>query len=52
VGHTAGEVPQVTLLEVVDEVAALVVERRDAHLAVENVRPLGLLVPVELADGA
>lgn len=52
VWHTAGEVPQVTLLQVVDEVAALVVEGSDAHLAVKHVRPLGLLVPVELANDA
>jgi len=52
VGDAAGEVPQVALLEVVDEVAALVVEGRDADLAVEDVGPLGLLVPVQLADDA
>lgn len=50
--HTAGEVPQVALLQVINEVAALIVQRRNAHLAVENIGPLGLLVPVQLADDA
>lgn len=49
-GHTTGEIPQVTLLEVVNEVAALVVDTSDADLPVEDIAPLGLLVPVELAD--
>lgn len=52
VRHTTGEVPQVTLLEVVDEVAALVVESSDAHLTVQDVSPFGLLVPVKLTDDA
>lgn len=51
-GHAAGEVPQVALLEVLDEVAALVVERGDTDGAVEDVGPLSLLVPVQLADDA
>ena len=50
--HAAGEVPQVALLEVVDEVAALVIDPRDADLAGQDVGPLGFFVPVELADGA
>lgn len=50
--HTAGEVPQVALLQIVDEVAALVVKRRNAHLSVEHVRPLGLLVPMQFANDA
>lgn len=52
VGHAAGKVPQVTLLEVLDEVAALVVEGSDTNRAIEDVGPLGLLVPVQLANDA
>lgn len=51
-GHAAGEVPQVALLEVLDEVAALVIESSDTYGAVEDVSPLGLLMPVQLADDA
>lgn len=50
--HTTGEVPEVTLLQVIDEVAALVVESSDAHLAIKHVGPFGLLVPVKLTDDA
>lgn len=52
VRHTAGEIPKVALLQVIHEVAALVVKRGDADPAVKDVRPLGLLVPVQLADDA
>jgi hypothetical protein len=45
-----GEVPQVSLLEVIDKAAALGVKSSDADLALEDVSPLGLLVPVELTD--
>lgn len=40
------------LLEVVNKVAALVVESRNADLAVQDVRPFSLLVPVKLSDDA
>lgn len=50
VRDTAREVPQVTLLQVVDEVAALVVESSDSDLAVKDVGPLSLLVPVKLTN--
>lgn len=52
VRDTAGEVPQVALLQVVDEVAALIVESSDTDLTVKNVCPLGLLVPVKLTNDA
>lgn len=52
VRHTAGEVPQVTLLQIIDEVAALVVESSDAHLTIKHVSPFGLLMPVKLTDDA
>jgi hypothetical protein len=52
VGDAAGEVPQVALLEVAKVGASLVVEGGDADLAVEDVGPLGLLVPVQLANDA
>lgn len=52
VGYAAREVPQVTLLEVLHEVAALVVERGDTHRAVKDISPLCLLVPMQLADDA
>lgn len=44
--------PEITLLQVVDKVATLVVESCDADLAVKDIGPLGLLVPVELANDA
>jgi hypothetical protein len=46
------KVPQVALLEVVDEAAALGVKCSDADLALEHVSPLGFLVPVEFANDA
>jgi hypothetical protein len=46
------EVPQVALFEIVDEAAALGIERSDADLALENISPFGFLVPMELADDA
>ncbi len=50
VRHAAGEVPQIALLEIVDEVPAFVVDRSHADLAIQHVCPLGLLVPMQLAD--
>lgn len=50
--YAAREVPQVALFEVIDEVAAFVVQGGDAHGAVEDIGPFGLLVPVQLADDA
>lgn len=46
------EVPEVALLEVIDKATTLGVERSDADLALENVRPLSLLVPMQLTDNA
>ena len=45
-----GEVPEIALLQVVDEAAALGVESCDADLAFKDVGPLCFFVPVELAD--
>lgn len=42
--------PEITLVDVVDEAAAFVVEGRDADGPVEDISPLGFLVPVQLAD--
>jgi hypothetical protein len=50
VGVARWEVPQVALLEIVDEAATLGVEGGDADLAFENISPFGFLVPMELAD--
>jgi hypothetical protein len=46
------EVPEITLLQVVDETATLRVQRGDTNTAFQDIRPLGLFVPVELADDA
>lgn len=51
VGQSFLEVPQVTGDDVVDEVAAVLVDGRDAGVADEHEAPLGLLVPVELPVG-
>ena len=47
-----GEVPEVADADVVDELAALLVDRGDAGAAVEHVGPLGGLVPMQLAHAA
>jgi hypothetical protein len=52
VRNAGREVPQVALADVGDEVATLLVDGRQARAAGEHERPLGLLVPVQLADSA
>ena len=47
-----GKIPEIADADVVDEVAALRVDRGDARGAVEHVGPLGLLVPMQLAHAA
>src|SRR3978361_515713 len=44
------EVPQVSLADVVRERSARLIDRRDAGLALQHIRPLGFLVPMKLAD--
>ncbi|KAH8718521.1 hypothetical protein HC256_003156 [Beauveria bassiana] len=51
-GDAAGKVPEVALVEVVDKVAAFVVERGDADASLEHIGPFSLLVPVKLTDDA
>ncbi len=51
VRHALGEEPQVALLHVVEEVAALLVDGADAATSLQHVPPLGLLVPVQLTVG-
>jgi hypothetical protein len=46
------KVPQVALADVLDEVAPLGIDRSDARASGEHVGPLGLLVPVHLADAS
>lgn len=50
--YAAGEVPEIALLEVVDEVAAFVVKSSNANLSFKDVCPLGLLVPVKLTNNS
>ena len=47
-----GEVPDVADADVVDELAALLVDRGDAGAAVDHVGPFGGLVPMQLAHAA
>jgi len=47
-----GEVPEVADADIVDELAALLVDRGDAGAAIEHVGPLGGLVPMQLAHAA
>jgi hypothetical protein len=47
-----GEVPDVADADVVDELAALLVDRGDAGAAVYHVGPFGGLVPMQLAHAA
>jgi len=42
--------PEIALLQVIHEVAAFIIQSRDAHLSIENIRPLSFLVPMELAS--
>ncbi|MEJ1231403.1 MAG: hypothetical protein WDM88_13350 [Galbitalea sp.] len=51
-GVTEGKFHRSPALDVVDEGAALVVDRADAAAAGEHVGPLGLLVPVQFPDRA
>ena len=51
-GNAPGKIPEVANADVVDEVAPLGVDRRDAGRPVKHVGPLSLLVPVKLADAA
>ena len=46
------EIPQVADADVVDEIAALRIDRGDARGAVEHVGPFGGLVPMQLAHAA
>lgn len=47
--NAAGEVPEIALLQVVHEVAALVVDGSHTDFSVQDVSPFGLLVPMELS---
>ena len=51
-GNAAGKIPEIADADVVDEVAAVRVDRGDAGRSVKHVGPFGLLVPVKLADSA
>ena len=51
-GNAAGEIPEIADADVVDKVAALRVDRRDARRSVKHVGPFRLLVPVKLTDAA
>ena len=51
-GNAAGKIPEIANADVVDEVAALGVDRGDAGRPVKHVGPFRLLVPVQLADAA
>ena len=51
-GNAAGKVPEVADADVVDKVAALLVDRRDAGRSVKHVGPFRLLVPMKLANAA
>ena len=51
-GNAGREIPQVAHADVVDEIAPVLVDGRDARAAVEHVGPLGGLVPVQLAHAA
>lgn len=44
-GHAAGEEPEVALRDVLLEVEPAVVDAGDAHAALQDVRPLGRVVP-------
>jgi len=50
--YAAGEIPQIALVCIADEVAPFVVESGDPDAALEDIGPLGFLVPVQFADGA
>jgi len=47
---TGWEVPQIALFELVDEVATFEIQSCDTDLALENICPFSLDVPVEFTD--
>ena len=51
-GNAAGKIPEIADADVIDKVAALRVDRRDAGRPVKHVGPFVLLVPMKLADSA
>jgi hypothetical protein len=51
VRQTGWEIPQIPGGDVIDEQAPLLIHDADATAAGDHVGPLGLLVPVKLADG-
>jgi hypothetical protein len=50
--HAGWEIPEIADSHVIDEIAALRIDRGDPRSAVQHVGPLGFLVPVQLADAA
>ena len=48
-GNAAGEIPEIADADIVDKIAPLRVDRRDAGRSIEHVGPFRLLVPVQLA---
>src|ERR1700691_4031332 len=48
-GVARGKIPKVADAHIVDEVASLWIDRRDARLAIKHVSPLGLLMPMQFA---
>jgi hypothetical protein len=51
-GNAAGKIPEIADADVVDKVAALLIDRRYAGRSVKHVGPFRLFVPVKLADTA
>jgi hypothetical protein len=50
--NAAGKIPEIADADVVDEIAALRIDRGDARGAVKHVRPFGFLVPMQFAHAA
>jgi hypothetical protein len=50
--NTGRKEPQITGLDVIDEIMAVLIDGSDASLAGDHERPLRLLVPMQLANTA
>ena len=50
--YTRREVPQIAFANIIHEVAPILVDSGDARTTVEHERPLGFLVPMQLAHTA
>jgi hypothetical protein len=49
VWNACGKVPQIADADIIDEVAPILIDGREASAPIEHIGPLGLFVPVQFA---